>query len=64
LVFKNHFSSLVNGIIELYDKGGIEALSLITTEYLNITFLIDLGLKHSKQAQIKELEKRLKELKP
>ncbi len=57
------FQTLVNGVIEIYERGGVEALGAITTQYISITHVVELGLLHTKEMQVKELEKRIKELK-
>jgi len=57
------FQTLVNGVIELYERGGVEAIGAIASQYISITHIVEMGLLHTKREQIKLLEKRIEELK-
>lgn len=56
------FQILVNGVLEIYEKGGVEALGLIAAEYISITHVVELGIHHTREAQVKELQRRILEL--
>lgn len=57
------FSVLVEGIIELHNKGGHEALGAIISKSISISQLSDFGLKKLKREKIEELEEKLERLK-
>jgi len=55
--------AIVDGIIELYDKGGLEALAAISTKYISLTQISTLGLSSNREKQIISLTRKLEVLK-
>ena len=43
------FQALVDGVLELYDKGGIEALGMIVGKYIDTTQIAKIGLAYTKK---------------
>lgn len=39
------FQALVDGVIALYDRGGLEAIAVITAKHIEITSIVDIGLE-------------------
>jgi hypothetical protein len=52
----------VNGVIDLHARGGQTALGAIVSEFISINQLLLIGLRVSRERKIKELEKKLEEL--
>lgn len=53
---------LVNGILELYDKGGTDAIAAVISGYIGIDSLISQGLNKTKEVTLKELAEKHPEL--
>jgi len=55
--------ALLNGVLELYQRGGIEAIGAIISRHLDLTTIVTVGFERTKKLQIIELEKKLREFK-
>ena len=55
------FQTLVNGIIELYDRGGISALGAVASKAISVEHVLNLGHSHTIKKTIKELQKLLED---
>ena len=56
------FQALVDGVLALYDKGGIEALGAIISGHISLTTITDLAPGYTRQEQVCILKKKLMEL--
>lgn len=57
------FQAVVEGIIEIYNQGGYEALGAIISKYISVQQISEAGLKAKKKETIKELEEHIRSLK-
>jgi len=55
------FQTLVNGLIELYDRGGISALGAIASKAVSIEHVVNLGHSRTIKDTIKVLQKLLED---
>lgn len=51
--------SILNGVLELYQRGGIEAVGAVVSRHISLSTIIEIGFNHTKNTQIIELEKKL-----
>ena len=56
------FQALVEGVIAIYNTGGLPALGAITSNYISINQIVSIGLNRTRESQIKLLKNKLKEL--
>lgn len=56
------FQAIVQGILDLYDKGGLPAIGAIVSNHIGITQVVTCGLSRSRNSQIEFFEKKLEEL--
>jgi hypothetical protein len=56
------FQAVVQGIIELYDKGGLPALGAIISNHISITQISLIGEGLSKRERIQALKEELRRL--
>lgn len=56
------FQAIVQGVLDLYDKGGLPAIGAIVSNHIGITQVVTCGLSRSRTSQIEFFENKLKEL--
>lgn len=56
------FQAIINGVIEIYQTGGLEALGAIQARYISIGQVSTIGLTRTREDKIKSLKRKLMEL--
>jgi len=53
----------VNGLINMYNTGGMTSIGLVVSEAISIDQVLQIGLKETKKQKIVALESKIRELK-